>query len=100
MKPTQTNDNDSDQSFALALPVGIAVGAGASGARSKNLSASTQTLVTVARRSAAGAPSEAEIWLGDSLGEMALYYAGGLLKPTPPNAPDLSSRKKMARRSW
>jgi 3-deoxy-D-manno-octulosonic-acid transferase len=28
----------------------------------------------VARRSAAGAPSEAEIWLGDSLGEMALYY--------------------------
>lgn len=28
----------------------------------------------VARRSAAGAPTEAEIWLGDSLGEMALYY--------------------------
>ncbi|MDM0018084.1 3-deoxy-D-manno-octulosonic acid transferase [Variovorax saccharolyticus] len=28
----------------------------------------------VARRSAAGAPAEAEIWLGDSLGEMALYY--------------------------
>jgi 3-deoxy-D-manno-octulosonic-acid transferase len=28
----------------------------------------------VARRSAAGAPREAEIWLGDSLGEMALYY--------------------------
>ena len=28
----------------------------------------------VARRSAAGQPSEAEIWLGDSLGEMALYY--------------------------
>lgn len=28
----------------------------------------------VARRSAAGAPKEAEIWLGDSLGEMALYY--------------------------
>ncbi|RZL86982.1 MAG: 3-deoxy-D-manno-octulosonic acid transferase [Variovorax sp.] len=28
----------------------------------------------VARRSAAGAPMEAEIWLGDSLGEMALYY--------------------------
>lgn len=29
---------------------------------------------TVARRSAAGAPTESEIWLGDSLGEMALYY--------------------------
>jgi len=29
----------------------------------------------VARRSAAGQPSDAEIWLGDSLGEMALYYA-------------------------
>lgn len=28
----------------------------------------------VARRSAAGAPAAAEIWLGDSLGEMALYY--------------------------
>lgn len=28
----------------------------------------------VARRSAAGAPAECEIWLGDSLGEMALYY--------------------------
>lgn len=28
----------------------------------------------VARRSAAGAPTAAEIWLGDSLGEMALYY--------------------------
>jgi len=28
----------------------------------------------VARRSAAGAPAQAEIWLGDSLGEMALYY--------------------------
>ncbi len=28
----------------------------------------------VARRSAAGAPSASEIWLGDSLGEMALYY--------------------------
>ena len=28
----------------------------------------------VARRSNAGAPREAEIWLGDSLGEMALYY--------------------------
>jgi len=28
----------------------------------------------VARRSQAGAPSQAEIWLGDSLGEMALYY--------------------------
>jgi 3-deoxy-D-manno-octulosonic-acid transferase len=28
----------------------------------------------VARRSAAGAPAETEIWLGDSLGEMALYY--------------------------
>ena len=28
----------------------------------------------VARRSAAGQPSESEIWLGDSLGEMALYY--------------------------
>ncbi|MGJ7507187.1 3-deoxy-D-manno-octulosonic acid transferase [Variovorax sp. GT1P44] len=28
----------------------------------------------IARRSAAGAPKEAEIWLGDSLGEMALYY--------------------------
>lgn len=28
----------------------------------------------VARRSAAGAPKAAEIWLGDSLGEMALYY--------------------------
>jgi len=28
----------------------------------------------VARRSTAGAPTEAEIWLGDSLGEMALYY--------------------------
>ncbi len=28
----------------------------------------------VARRSAADGPSEAEIWLGDSLGEMALYY--------------------------
>jgi 3-deoxy-D-manno-octulosonic-acid transferase len=28
----------------------------------------------VARRSAAGAPTQAEIWLGDSLGEMALYY--------------------------
>jgi 3-deoxy-D-manno-octulosonic-acid transferase len=28
----------------------------------------------VARRSAAGEPSDAEIWLGDSLGEMALYY--------------------------
>ncbi|MBT2326031.1 3-deoxy-D-manno-octulosonic acid transferase [Variovorax paradoxus] len=28
----------------------------------------------VARRSAAGAPTECEIWLGDSLGEMALYY--------------------------
>ena len=28
----------------------------------------------VARRSTAGAPREAEIWLGDSLGEMALYY--------------------------
>jgi 3-deoxy-D-manno-octulosonic-acid transferase len=28
----------------------------------------------VARRSAAGAPAKSEIWLGDSLGEMALYY--------------------------
>jgi 3-deoxy-D-manno-octulosonic-acid transferase len=28
----------------------------------------------VARRSNAGAPAAAEIWLGDSLGEMALYY--------------------------
>ncbi|MBU1360159.1 MAG: 3-deoxy-D-manno-octulosonic acid transferase [Gammaproteobacteria bacterium] len=28
----------------------------------------------VARRSTAGAPTESEIWLGDSLGEMALYY--------------------------
>ncbi|VWX61982.1 3-deoxy-D-manno-octulosonic acid transferase [Burkholderiales bacterium 8X] len=28
----------------------------------------------VARRSAAGAPAQSEIWLGDSLGEMALYY--------------------------
>jgi 3-deoxy-D-manno-octulosonic-acid transferase len=28
----------------------------------------------VARRSTAGAPAEQEIWLGDSLGEMALYY--------------------------
>ncbi len=28
----------------------------------------------VARRSAAGAPKDSEIWLGDSLGEMALYY--------------------------
>jgi 3-deoxy-D-manno-octulosonic-acid transferase len=28
----------------------------------------------VARRSTAGAPAESEIWLGDSLGEMALYY--------------------------
>ncbi len=28
----------------------------------------------VARRSAAGAPKDNEIWLGDSLGEMALYY--------------------------
>jgi 3-deoxy-D-manno-octulosonic-acid transferase len=28
----------------------------------------------VARRSAAGAPARSEIWLGDSLGEMALYY--------------------------
>ncbi|RZI97288.1 MAG: 3-deoxy-D-manno-octulosonic acid transferase [Variovorax sp.] len=28
----------------------------------------------VARRSAASEPAEAEIWLGDSLGEMALYY--------------------------
>ena len=28
----------------------------------------------VARRSAAGQPTDAEIWLGDSLGEMALYY--------------------------
>jgi len=28
----------------------------------------------VARRSTAGAPRAAEIWLGDSLGEMALYY--------------------------
>jgi 3-deoxy-D-manno-octulosonic-acid transferase len=28
----------------------------------------------VARRSAAGAPVDGEIWLGDSLGEMALYY--------------------------
>jgi 3-deoxy-D-manno-octulosonic-acid transferase len=28
----------------------------------------------VARRSAAGAPTQSEIWLGDSLGEMALYY--------------------------
>ena len=28
----------------------------------------------VARRSTAGAPTDAEIWLGDSLGEMALYY--------------------------
>jgi 3-deoxy-D-manno-octulosonic-acid transferase len=29
---------------------------------------------SVARRSTAGAPTAAEIWLGDSLGEMALYY--------------------------
>jgi 3-deoxy-D-manno-octulosonic-acid transferase len=28
----------------------------------------------VARRSAAGAPKDSEIWLGDSLGEMTLYY--------------------------
>ncbi len=28
----------------------------------------------VARRSVAGAPKDSEIWLGDSLGEMALYY--------------------------
>lgn len=28
----------------------------------------------VARRSVAGAPAASEIWLGDSLGEMALYY--------------------------
>ena len=28
----------------------------------------------VARRSVAGAPAPSEIWLGDSLGEMALYY--------------------------
>jgi 3-deoxy-D-manno-octulosonic-acid transferase len=28
----------------------------------------------VARRSVAGAPVESEIWLGDSIGEMALYY--------------------------
>ncbi len=28
----------------------------------------------VARRSTAGAPVDGEIWLGDSLGEMALYY--------------------------
>lgn len=28
----------------------------------------------VARRSSASAPAESEIWLGDSLGEMALYY--------------------------
>lgn len=28
----------------------------------------------VARRSTAGAPKDSEIWLGDSLGEMALYY--------------------------
>ena len=28
----------------------------------------------VARRSTAGAPTQSEIWLGDSLGEMALYY--------------------------
>jgi len=29
---------------------------------------------SVARRSTAGAPTQSEIWLGDSLGEMALYY--------------------------
>ena len=28
----------------------------------------------VARRSSASAPADSEIWLGDSLGEMALYY--------------------------